>query len=139
MQTTGVKGYPLSVQQARLWVLQGESQAYYAQCAIQLDGALNMAALLHALQSLVKRHEILRTVFHHLPGIETPVQVVTSDVKVYCPVIDLKDLSAISQTAHLHHYLTSLQWKATNLDSRFDHFPSGLKESQHEIHLLLVD
>ena len=33
----------------------------------------------------------------------------------------------------------SAKLKSIDKNSRFDHFPSGLKESQHEIHLLLVD
>ena len=46
----GLKEYPLSVQQTHLWALQGLSQAYYTQCAICLDGVLDVAALLNALK-----------------------------------------------------------------------------------------
>src|SRR5688572_10057477 len=29
-----------------------------------------------ALQNIIARHEILRTTFHHLPGLNTPIQVI---------------------------------------------------------------
>src|SRR5579872_3943215 len=101
MQTTDVKGYHLSLQQARLWALQGKGQAYSTQCAVWLKGELDLSALLDALQSLVRRYEILQTGFQCLPGMELPVQVVTSNVEVCCRVIDLENLSASGQIAYL--------------------------------------
>ena len=136
-QTTGVKGYPLSLQQARLWALQGESQAYHAKCAVWLKGELDMSAFLYAFQSLVRRHEILRTTFHRFPGIEIPLQVVTSNAEIHCPVIDLQDLSAENQMVYLYDELTSLQWKIANREADSP-LSIVLLRLSSEIHLLLI-
>jgi len=55
---------PLSYSQERLWfidALQGSVQ-YHVPAILKLQGELNIAALEHALRSIVGRHEILRTV-----------------------------------------------------------------------------
>ena len=137
MQTTDVKGYHLSLQQARLWTLQGKSQAYSAQCAVWLKGELDLSALLDALQSLVRRYEILRTAFHCLPGMELPVQVVTSNVEVCYQVIDLENLSTADQITYLDEYLTSLHQKAPDLEARSLLFASLLHFSR-DVHLLVM-
>jgi len=114
----GMKEYrPLSMLQARLWLLQGASQAYYAQCAICLDGVLNMAALLCALQKIVERHEILRTALWQESAMTVPVQVISSHVEVSSPVIDLMHVSASSQDILPNIYLTSVLQAMANKDT----------------------
>src|SRR5215475_3190823 len=137
MQTTGLKGYPLSKPQARLWALQGESQAYHAQCAVWLKGELDLFAFLSSCQLLVRRHEILRTTFRRFPGMEIPLQVVTSSTKIDCPVIDLQDLSTENQTVYPHEYLTSLQRHAANREAASP-LSLVLLRLSAEIHLLLI-
>ncbi|MGN7996499.1 non-ribosomal peptide synthase/polyketide synthase [Chitinophaga sp. 22308] len=61
---------PLSFSQERLWFideLEG-SLAYHMPLALRLKGALNKDALAKALQALVNRHEILRTVIREKNG-----------------------------------------------------------------------
>ncbi|WP_146219020.1 non-ribosomal peptide synthetase, partial [Undibacterium pigrum] len=57
---------PLSFAQQRLWFLaqmDGVSQAYHIPLGLQLEGELNQAALIKALDRIVARHEALRTCF----------------------------------------------------------------------------
>ncbi len=60
------ENYVLSSSQIRLWVLsrfEGGNVAYNMPGAFLLEGDLNIAALEHAFQALVERHENLRTIF----------------------------------------------------------------------------
>src|SRR6185436_4316795 len=66
---------PLSFAQQRLWFLtqlQPESPFYNVPLAFQLSGPLNDAALARALETIVDRHETLRTVFDEVD--DEPVQ-----------------------------------------------------------------
>ncbi|WP_051107884.1 non-ribosomal peptide synthetase [Actinomadura atramentaria] len=82
---------PLSLEQRGLWLLNRlnpESSAYNVPCALRLPADLDRAALAAALDDVVARHEILRTVFpdtddgprqhvldpvpHPLPAVPTP-------------------------------------------------------------------
>jgi amino acid adenylation domain-containing protein len=71
-----LEGYQLSPQQERLWLLQQDCSAFRAQCVVMLEGRLDATALDDALQTVVERHEILRTVFCGLPEMKKPVQVI---------------------------------------------------------------
>lgn len=82
MQRRVVEGYRLSPQQKRLWSLQHDSSTFRAQCLVEIDGPLNKATLLECLQCLVRHHDVLRTVFHRLAGMKTPVQVVKNGTDV---------------------------------------------------------
>jgi hypothetical protein len=56
---------PLSFSQERLWFidrLEGSVQ-YHVPAVLRLRGKLNKEALVYALQGIVNRHEVLRTVF----------------------------------------------------------------------------
>ncbi|WP_254846670.1 non-ribosomal peptide synthetase [Hymenobacter sp. CRA2] len=58
--------YPLSSAQHRLWVLSqfaGESETYNIPAVYQLEGEVDPAAMESAFAQLIRRHEILRTVF----------------------------------------------------------------------------
>ncbi|MBA2675550.1 non-ribosomal peptide synthetase, partial [Ramlibacter sp.] len=57
---------PLSFAQQRLWFLaqlDADSRAYHMPLGLHLSGRLNRAALQHALDRIVARHEALRTAF----------------------------------------------------------------------------
>jgi acyl carrier protein len=59
-------GYPASHTQRRLWLVDrvaGGGAAYHIPMVLRLDGALDAAALRGALQTVVRRHESLRTAF----------------------------------------------------------------------------
>ena len=70
-----VQGVPLSFAQQRLWFLsqiEGLSEAYHISFGLRLAGELDHAALGRALDRIVERHEVLRTIF--IMAGEEPVQ-----------------------------------------------------------------
>jgi amino acid adenylation domain-containing protein len=79
MQQEIINGFRLSPQQKRLWLLQQGSSAYRAQSAILIEGDLRPEVLKEAVYRIVRRHDILRTTFHSLPGMKLPVQVVAEE------------------------------------------------------------
>ncbi|MGH7581164.1 MAG: amino acid adenylation domain-containing protein [Gemmatimonadales bacterium] len=82
---------PLSFAQQRLWFLQRlepGSAAYNIPFAARLTGALDVAAMHGALQTIVDRHESLRTIFTEMD--DTPVQVVAGGSRIPLPVVDLE-------------------------------------------------
>ncbi len=70
-----IRGFRLSPQQRRIWLLQRDSGFYNSSAAILIEGNLNKQLLKRALEEVVKRHEILRTSFHREPGISFPIQI----------------------------------------------------------------
>jgi amino acid adenylation domain-containing protein len=70
------QGFRLSPQQRRIWVSQPDGAALRCQCAVLLEGGLEIDALRGALDGVVAAHEILRTSFVRAPGMKLPVQVV---------------------------------------------------------------
>ena len=80
MQAENMEGFQLSPQQEHLWLLQqiDKSEAYRSNCAILIEGHVDLNNLELALQDVVNHHEILRTSFPCLPGMTLPVQVITN-------------------------------------------------------------
>ncbi|MCA1614516.1 MAG: AMP-binding protein, partial [Acidobacteria bacterium] len=78
MEEFTVEGFRLSPQQKRLWLLsKGEQHAPRSvQCAVVVRGGLDAQKLQAAAARVVSRHEILRTAFHSLPGMDLPLQVI---------------------------------------------------------------
>ncbi|HEY9706695.1 MAG TPA: condensation domain-containing protein, partial [Oculatellaceae cyanobacterium] len=78
MQDESIDGFRLSPQQKRLWQLQaaGNNQPYRAHCAVLIEGNLNLEILKLALQDVINRHEILRTTFRVLEGMNLPLQAI---------------------------------------------------------------
>ncbi|BAY91154.1 MULTISPECIES: non-ribosomal peptide synthetase [unclassified Tolypothrix] len=75
-----IQGFHLSPQQKRLWLLQQNSSVYLTNCAILIEGSLQVNILKAALQKVIDRNEILRTSFHKTKGIKIPIQVVENNV-----------------------------------------------------------
>ena len=81
MQTEPIAGFRLSPQQRRLWSLQQANQKMprRAHVVFLIEGPLNTLALESAVREVVERHEILRTRFYRLDGLEFPVQIINDD------------------------------------------------------------
>ena len=86
---------PLSFGQERLWFLdqlEPGNAAYHVPIALRLRGRLDAPALAAALAGVVRRHEVLRSAIRTLAG--EPVQIVSPEVDVPLPVVDLSRLPA---------------------------------------------
>ncbi|HSF42722.1 MAG TPA: non-ribosomal peptide synthase/polyketide synthase [Thermoanaerobaculia bacterium] len=86
---------PLSFGQQRLWFLdrlEPGSSVYNMPATLRLRGRLDRTALETALGEIVRRHEVLRTVFPEIEG--GPVQVVLPPRGVELPVVDLGGLES---------------------------------------------
>ncbi len=86
---------PLSFAQQRLWFidqLEPDSALYNIPLALRLTGELNLTALAQTFGEIVRRHEVLRTVF--VSGDGEPLQVISDATDVELPLVDLSHLSA---------------------------------------------
>ncbi|RYF02097.1 MAG: amino acid adenylation domain-containing protein [Comamonadaceae bacterium] len=84
---------PLSFAQQRLWFLdkfESDSVAYNVFEALAMRGPLDQIAIQHAVNRLVARHEVLRTVFAERDG--QPVQQLVGPLELNVPLIDLRHL-----------------------------------------------
>ena len=89
---------PLSFGQRRLWLLQQlqpDSSFYNLGITLSLRGQLNLQALRHSLEEIIRRHEALRTAFPMRDG--QPRQHISPDLPTNLRVIDLTGSHADSQ------------------------------------------
>src|SRR5919205_2453015 len=96
MTNKTIRGFELSPQQRRLWLLQQSEREhlYVTQCAVLLDGSLNKQILRSALAQVMERHAILRTTFEQLPGLTVPLQTVNEVNPVALIEYDLSEWDA---------------------------------------------
>jgi non-ribosomal peptide synthetase component F/thioesterase domain-containing protein len=93
---------PASVAQERFWTLEELAPcnpALHMRACVRLTGKLSVNHLEKSLQSLVARHETLRTTFERT-GHEL-VQVISSSLSVSLPATSLEDVSEADQAARL--------------------------------------
>lgn len=93
--------FPTSLSQQRLWFLnqlEPDSPAYNIAFAVRLSGDLNVRALGQSLQTLVSRHEILRTTFSAVDG--RPVQLVAPREELTLSIVDLRDYPEVEREDH---------------------------------------
>jgi amino acid adenylation domain-containing protein/non-ribosomal peptide synthase protein (TIGR01720 family) len=100
-----MKGYRISLQQKRLWLLQQESPAYCAQCAILIEGDLHARSLKTSLEKVIARHEILRTTFYRPHGMKFPFQVIADKGASSWREIDLRGVRPDQQEPRLEELL----------------------------------
>lgn len=86
------KEIPLSFAQQRLWFIDQFEQndtSYNLPWGFRLAGKLDVPALHKALQTIIDRHESLRTTFHTVEG--RAVQVIADSLTLDFPVIDITE------------------------------------------------
>ncbi|MFL5660138.1 MAG: condensation domain-containing protein, partial [Ktedonobacteraceae bacterium] len=89
---------PLSFKQQQLWLLAHlvPDTSMYTECVtIQLPDPLDVAALEHSLNEIIKHHEAWRTSFPTVDG--QPVQVIHPFSPLALTVVDLRPLPASSR------------------------------------------
>ncbi len=109
---------PLSFAQQRLWFLDQFSPgscAYNVPRVFRLTGALDTAALQHAVDALVERHEILRTVFKMSQA--GPVQVVQAPRAVPLTTFDLTAVPHTEQQSKVDETVMNVVRHPFNLAS----------------------
>src|SRR5215475_13389676 len=87
---TESQAIPLSFPQQRLWFLdqlEPNSPLYNMPSLLRLTGTLNLEALQRSLDTIVRRHEVLRTRFV-CPN-ENPQQLIDQDAKINLEIVDL--------------------------------------------------
>lgn len=92
-----------SFAQQRLWLLDQFSEGgshYNIYRAEKLSGELDLQALLSSINTLIQRHEVLRTCFSAVDG--QPMQNILDDLTIELPVIDLSsERSALAEQQSL--------------------------------------
>lgn len=89
--------FPLSFNQQRLWFLDklDGGSIYNLPVVLELEGTLDIACLEQALNEIVRRHAVLRTVYQEVDGL--PQQVVLADRTLSLPIVDLEHLPTDGQ------------------------------------------
>ncbi|WDE09180.1 non-ribosomal peptide synthetase [Thalassomonas viridans] len=125
---------PLSFGQKRLWFihqLENGSAHYNMPLAMELKGRLDREALVHSLQAIVKRHEVLRTRYEEGGS----RQVVNSGVQLEVKDIDLRQ--ARDQEQQLRHLIG--QEQLTDFDFNSDlMLRCSLVQMEQARHVLLL-
>jgi amino acid adenylation domain-containing protein len=101
---TQIEGYRLSPLQKHLWLLQQDGSAYLSQCVIRLDGELDEEKLKEAVQSVVERHQILRTTFQRVSGIKLPLQAIVERSSSAWNYVDVRKRSREERDAEIERF-----------------------------------
>jgi amino acid adenylation domain-containing protein len=129
---------PLSFAQERLWFLyqlQPESFAYNMTARLDLDGPLNIVALDQATIEIIRRHEILRTIFAASDG--RAQQRNAAPPREILTVVDLTTLSAEEQESQSNSLATQQAQRPFDL-ARGPVLRGILLELQKQRHELLL-
>ncbi|HKA20532.1 MAG TPA: condensation domain-containing protein, partial [Blastocatellia bacterium] len=89
---------PLSFAQQRLWFLDqlDSGKSVYNICrAYRLTGQLDVDVLIRSVNEIIRRHEILRTVFPTVD--DQPVQFIIPNLTLIIPMLDLREFSVDEQ------------------------------------------
>ncbi|WP_420130066.1 amino acid adenylation domain-containing protein [Longimicrobium sp.] len=129
---------PLSFAQERLWFLdrlQPGNTVYSRPLALRLRGALNADALRRALGELVRRHEVLRTVYAERDGV--PVQIVRPAGEFTVPVTDLEGMDPDAREAEARRLVAADALRPWDLAAG-PVFRAALLRLAHDDHVLLT-
>ncbi|HTC78194.1 MAG TPA: condensation domain-containing protein, partial [Terriglobales bacterium] len=102
---------PVSHSQQRLWFidqLEGSSTQYHMPEVLRLRGELDLDALQRTINTIIERHESLRTHFAYVDG--APIQIIEPMLHVDLP---LEDLSGLDESVQKETILAALrqQWE----------------------------
>jgi NRPS condensation-like uncharacterized protein len=109
MQESTIQGFQLSRQQKYLW--SPDTGTAKTQILLDISGSLNADLLKRALYALVVRHEILRTSFHSLNGMQYPLQSINDEARLSWQHLSLsrfdsnEQVNRINKTCNGERYL----------------------------------
>ncbi|HEY0738045.1 MAG TPA: amino acid adenylation domain-containing protein [Herpetosiphonaceae bacterium] len=109
---------PLSFAQRRLWFLEqleAHGAAYNIPLALHISGSLNIEALRRSLNTIVARHEALRTVFVARDG--EPVQVIVPEMCIDLPVRDLPSPVEVEREAAIQEFVNEAAQRRFDLQT----------------------
>lgn len=112
--------FSLSSHQDHIWQLQKtmSNGALIVSATIAVDGAIDSSSLVDALQTVVERNEVLRTVVGHVPGTLVAAQRVARGEKITVPIVDLSD---VSESELMSRYEVAIaEWGSSGRGSRAD-------------------
>ncbi len=135
---TSLEPAPLSYNQQGLWVLNQlmpGTSLYHTPMAVRLTGSLDASALKQALNSIVARHDALRTTFTTLDG--TPSQFVAPEVTLALPLFDLSNTADADREADAQKLLQHEARKPFDLSQGPLVRALLVRLAEHE-HILLV-
>ncbi len=108
MNNETIEGFKLSPQQRRVLALQHGETVQRSQCAVRIDGPLDVVALQSAIDRVAQRHEILRTSFPKIAGMSWPLQSVRETASVYHAAPEILAGSVSDVVADRFHNLSSV-------------------------------
>ncbi len=133
-----IEHLPLSFSQRRLWFLdqlEPNSATYNLSKIVRLQGALDEIALWQALQTIVARHDILRTSFTATNG--EAVQVIAASIAMDLPITDLRESPLVSREAEAEKVAKTMAAEPFDL-TRSPLLRVGLIKLSSEDHLLVL-
>ena len=128
-------GFQLSQQQLVQWRSAAEVD-HYVEGVVRLEGELEVEGLAQAWQQVMARHEILRTAFRRLPGMELPLQVV-GERSVLLREIDLRGLEREEQERKLEEQVAQQRQQGFKLEQGRV-VQARVVRLEEKVHVLLV-
>ncbi len=129
---------PLSFSQEWMWILdrlEPGNPAYNRPTNIRLTGSLNVTALLNAINSIVRRHEVLRTTFPMVDG--QPIQTIAPSLTLKLPIIELSNLALKEPETEIKRIAVSEAQQRFDL-SKLPLIQAKLLRLSEEEHILLL-
>jgi thioesterase domain-containing protein/acyl carrier protein len=130
--------FPATVGQQGFWYLDQLDRgnpAYNIAVRFRLEGPLQHAALVRAMNEILRRHESLRTVVMDIDG--NPVQVVTPSLSIQVPVVDLRDVPAAER--HSRSQLLTVEEARERFDLAVGPLiRASLLRLDEQVHMLLL-
>ncbi|UCH92293.1 MAG: amino acid adenylation domain-containing protein [Candidatus Aminicenantes bacterium] len=108
---------PLSFSQEQIWILQQlyqEYMSYHVPRAIRIKGDLDVSLLERTFTGMIKRHEILRTVFP--AGDSGPEQHILEPFEFKIPVMDMRGLAGDKQANQVSAFILAEGQRKFHLD-----------------------
>ena len=113
MATETLAGFRLSPQQEHLVASAGDAGFPISACLYECTGPISAQTLGRALETLVARHEILRTVFRKPRELKVPLQIILDSDTPAFSTEDLASLSAAEQHAELRRQFAAFAQTTT--------------------------